>query len=122
MRVGLLQFVKNLTLKERRQQLLKEFETYPMLRKKRGSLHDTCKGFLSSLKEVFEVLPPPRVLRLSTDFKVLSIFSKNLENELNNKISEKQKRSVQKTYMSILFARKICISKPLFKFFSGGVV
>ena len=92
-RVALLQIVLEFNnIKERRQQLLKEFETYPMIRKERGSLHNTCKGFLSSLRKVFEVLPPPRVLRDCSDFK-------NLYNGLLIQILRVNKSSFSKFFV-----------------------
>ena len=43
-------------------------------------------------------------------------YTLNSENEANNKILEKQKRSLQISQMSILFTREICISSPLYEF------
>ena len=114
-RVALLQIVLEFNnIKERRQQLLKEFETYPIIRKKRGSLHGSCKGFLSSLKEVFEVLPPPpRVLRDCSDFK-------NLYNGLLIQILR-----VNKMLMYVFCTLRFCFSEILLlssfsKFFVRG--
>ena len=73
-----------------------------------GSLHIVVRRVLLSLNIV-----------KNKCFYYLYEFSKNSENEVNNKISEKKKRSVQKRYMSIFLTRKICISNPLYEFLGG---
>ena len=80
------------------------------------------RGFCRILEGRSPVLPPPLDFQgfpaISACPELFNIICKNSENEVSNKILEKQKRSVQKKYMSILFAREICISNPLYEFLS----
>ena len=89
--------------------MLQELRQCPNFRMILGSLCDMTRRVLLSLNIV-------KKASKNKCFYYLYDFSKNSENEVNNKISEKKKRSVQKRYMSIFLTRKICISNPLYEF------
>ena len=105
-----------------RQELTQVVQQNCLKKGTRGSLRGMTQGVLSYLGGTQSRLTPSLDFQgfpaISACPELFNIICKNSENELSNKILEKQKRSVQKKYMSILFAREICISNPLYEFLS----